>query len=319
MGEPADNVVNDFIIDQSFNDNPENTRNKEFCIDNAEYTEVKPRNLKRKVLIIALSMVGIVGAGVVAAIQSGYLGMRAAPDHAPFQTTQPNQLPAPIASLPPSLQKTEAPQNVAEPVPAHGTQASLQQNTLPDSLSEKQQHAVPETNQASLHPQSGLNAPDKPSPTAIPQPSPAAPSQSLTPAPEKVAVKPMPEKKVESKVASTPSQSNVPQSSKPASAVASKQLPASSQAKHTLAPVNTSPILANGAEHGEGSVKPLNMVSADRIGLRGMSKNSLQLQRGANILTYGVGDSLPNGETIKYIDDKTMTVVTDKQVMRITN
>lgn len=334
MGEPADNVVNDFIIGQSFDENPGSSRNKEFSIENAEYTEIKPRNMKRKILVVALSLVGIVGAGAIAGIQGGYIGKNQKPEQSSFTAAQPVQGPAATVSLPSSLQALSPPHEGISPaeqppaaVPPDGTVNSQPQST-PPSLANNTPLGQPGTNlpssltaaaaePAKALPHAAVSEKQLPASPVIAAPSVSPPTVTAT---AKVEDKPLVVKQVASKPVMVPSsktQTN-PVAPKPAQAAAVKQ-PPPAQVNQSVVQNANSPILANTPEHAEGSVKPLNIVSADRIGLRGLSKNSIQLQRGANLATFGVGDSLPNGETIKYIDDKTMTIVTDKQVMRIIN
>lgn len=335
MGEPADNVVNEFIIGQSFDENPGSSRNKEFCIDNAEYTEIKPRNIKRKILVVALSLVGIVGAGAIAGIQGGYIGKSQKTEQSPFPVVQATQGPADTVSLPASLQALSPSHDGASSVeqspvaaPPDGTVNSLPQAT-PPSLANNTPFGQPGANLSSsltaaaaepakALPHAAVSEKQLPASPVITASSVSSPTVTATAKVEDKSpvVRPVASKPVVATIAKQQSNPVVPE---PASAAAVKQPPPPTQSKQSVIQNANAPILANTPEHAEGSVKPLNIVSADRIGLRGLSKNSIQLQRGANLATFSVGDSLPNGETIKYIDDKTMTIVTDKQVMRITN
>lgn len=330
MSEPADNVVNDFIIGQSFDENPGSGRNKEFSIENAEYTEIKPRNMKRKILVVALSLVGIVGAGAIAGIQGGYIGKNQKTEQSSFPAVQSVQGPAATVSLPASLQALSPPHEGISPaeqppaaVPPDGTVNSQPQST-PPSLANNTLFGQPGANlpssltaaaaePAKALPHAAVSEKQLPASPVIAAPSVSPPTVTATDKP--LVVKPVTSKPV--MVPTSKTQTN-PVAPKPAQAAAVKQ-PPPAQVNQSVIQNANAPILANTPEHAEGSVKPLNIVSADRIGLRGLSKNSIQLQRGANLATFSVGDSLPNGETIKYIDDKTMTIVTDKQVMRITN
>lgn len=337
MSYAGDNVVNDFIIGESFNENSESSRSKEFTIDNAEYAEIKPRNLKRKILIVALSVVGIVGAGVVVGIQKGYIGTHQEIQAQPFPVVQAAPAPVATVSLPASLQ-------TASPIQGEMAPAVLQNAPLSDSQANVQSQPaaaplptpLPGTTPAlnALPPQTAAIEPAKALPQASTLPDKQFPSSLAAPAvpvavpkatqtANKVEPKPTEAKVVASKPDVAPVAKPLPNVAAPKPApviVAKKPVPAPpAQAKQPVAQDARSPILANTPDHAEGSVKPLSIVSADRIGLRGLSKNGIQLQRGGNMSTYGVGDTLPNGETIKYIDDKTMTIVTDKQVMRVTN
>lgn len=69
------------------------------------------------------------------------------------------------------------------------------------------------------------------------------------------------------------------------------------------------------------AVKPLVTFSAGQIGLRSMSPDTLVLvsSKTNNATRYRVGDSLPSGDVIQYLDSNSMTVVTNRKVIRIIN
>jgi hypothetical protein len=326
MTYAGDNVVNDFIIGQSFDDKSENSRGKEFTIDNAEYAEIKPRNLKRKVLIVALSLVGIVGVGVVVGIQKGYIGQHQESHPQTFTFVQSAPVPAATVSLPASLQTSSSHQaGVPLVKPNANVQAQPAATPLPTALPAATQalNAAP-AQTAAIEPTKALpqaSTPDKQFSSSLAAPAAPVIDPKSAQAANKVEPKPAEVKAVASKPVDVPdaqSQPNVA-AHKPAPVVVAKK---SAPPVHVKQPADQNaryPILANTPDHTDGSVKPLSIVSADRIGLRGLTKNGIQLQRGGSMSTYGVGDTLPNGETIKYIDDKTMTIVTDKQVMRVTD
>lgn len=329
----GDSAVNDFIIGQSFEENQSSNRSKEFCIDNAEYTEVKPRNMKRKILVISLSLVGFIGAGVVAGIQSGIIPTQQPRKSQQFPMSQPVPSPAATVTLPASLQsapsgpveslpaapatvaQTSDAQSVAQPS-APSTSTPSVAVSLPSSLAQPQ--TVPPAASEQFKPATTVAAPEiKQSLPPQPHPAPVT-TVAKPPVQSKVEVKPTPSKPVITSPVAVPTKTTQPEN-KLVHAIAVKPQPAQAVPKQQDMHVATSPILANDTDHAAGSVKPLNMVSADRIGLRALTRNGIQLQRGANVATYGVGDILPNGETIKFIDEKSMTIVTDKQVMRVTN
>lgn len=68
-------------------------------------------------------------------------------------------------------------------------------------------------------------------------------------------------------------------------------------------------------------VKPLITVTANEIGLRSLTADTLVVANASSgsITRYRVGDYLPSGEKIRHIDSLALTIVTDKQIIRIVN
>ena len=75
---------------------------------------------------------------------------------------------------------------------------------------------------------------------------------------------------------------------------------------------------ASGSSAGQGSVTPVITLSSAQMGVRSFSADSVVVQAaGGDVKSYRVGDSLPNGEKLQKLDPTTMTMVTDRRVIRI--
>lgn len=66
-------------------------------------------------------------------------------------------------------------------------------------------------------------------------------------------------------------------------------------------------------------VKPLITVTANQIGLKSLTKDMLLVANGPATQRYLIGDLLPSGERIMFIDSHAATIVTDKQIIRVAN
>lgn len=68
-----------------------------------------------------------------------------------------------------------------------------------------------------------------------------------------------------------------------------------------------------------GEVKPLVNMTAAEIGLRFFTDDALSVQTKADAkgVTYRVGDKMPNGETILKLISSATTIVTDRRVIRV--
>ena len=75
---------------------------------------------------------------------------------------------------------------------------------------------------------------------------------------------------------------------------------------------------ASGSTAGQGGVTPVVTLSSAQMGVRSFSADSVVVQvPGGDVKSYRVGDSLPNGEKLQKLDPTSMTMVTDRRVIRI--
>ncbi len=126
------------------------------------------------------------------------------------------------------------------------------------------------------------------------QPAPQPETKKVVAAP----VQPTPKKVVEKSPASTQAP------------VAKKVAPATDSGSGILA---TSDALAN-------DVKPLVTVTANQIGLKSLTKEALLIaNNGGASQQFRVGDYLPNGDQLLFIDSQAATIVTDKKIIRVAN
>lgn len=66
-------------------------------------------------------------------------------------------------------------------------------------------------------------------------------------------------------------------------------------------------------------VKPLVTVTANQIGLRSLMKDGLVVSVSGELQRFKVGDYLPSGDRVVFIDSQAYTIVTDKQIIRVVN
>ena len=66
-------------------------------------------------------------------------------------------------------------------------------------------------------------------------------------------------------------------------------------------------------------VKPLITVTANQIGLRSLLRDGLVVSVSGELRRFVVGDYLPSGDRVVFIDSQASTIVTDKQIIRVVN
>lgn len=66
-------------------------------------------------------------------------------------------------------------------------------------------------------------------------------------------------------------------------------------------------------------VRPLVTVTAEQIGLRALTSDSLMVVTGSGQQRFRIGDYLPSGERITFIDSPASTIVTDQKIIRVVN
>ena len=246
--------------------------------------------------------------------------------------TVPLNPPAPPAGIvtPPQV---EASNPSATPVPATATVAAAPQVDIatatvaatPPAVIAKQPPANPIAAQAeeakqlmaSSAPTKQATAPAKPEPVAAPKASqkesvaktdsqPRAPQRSSSA--EKTAPTATSAKK--------PAQDDQPKTV--AKAVVEK--PVSTVKSSTPAPARKAASVETkeAKEEGTEMIKTLVSTSAEAFGLQSMQEGAITLDRnrGASSQRFTVGDRLPSGEQILRIDARSMTLVTDRSVIR---
>jgi hypothetical protein len=67
------------------------------------------------------------------------------------------------------------------------------------------------------------------------------------------------------------------------------------------------------------AVKALTVVSPDQIGLELFAENHIMVNSKGTRMSFTVSDTLPNGEVIERIDLASMTLITDRSIIRIKN
>lgn len=99
----------------------------------------------------------------------------------------------------------------------------------------------------------------------------------------------------------------------PAKKIVVSVKPASPQPSKSSSPTPTE------RDHSEETVKRLVSVSAEAFGLQAIQEGSITLEakRGQASQRLHVGDRLPSGEQLLRIDARSMTLVTDRSVIRI--
>lgn len=337
--------MNDHIIQTSFDEdmdisgesehreNAESFKLSPDSID-AEFETVKPKQNKRK--IIAMSIVAGLAIGAVVMLAQLFLGAR--PDKPTIPLADSGvQLPdagaQSTAVAPTGLAADAKPVATGETAKVGGgavvpPQASAVMNGSPAVAA-----AAPATPPSQGVPAASTAAVlASVAPTAVstnqaaPQPTvttkPAAPASLAAPAevvPQQKAAEVekavMPEKSPKAVEAKKPDQ-------KPAQAATAPQKP-SQPAKQASPTTNKSANAEVAAPHeaAQEAVKPLVTFSAGQLGLRSFSPDTLILvaNKTSQPVRYRVGDALPSGDVIEKLDSASMTVVTNRKVIRILN
>lgn len=240
---------------------------------------------------------------------------------APLQepTAVPTSTPASLATV--SQEPSAAPLPVALP-PANPAPAVVAQPPVPTAASLASSAPAPTQQATPVAPAPQVTAPQAATP-ANPLTAQIAEAQRMQP------VAPAP-KVVEKPVATAPKAvekpAPAPQKATPAP-VAQKKETAAQNAPKGAAPVQPKPKsetatrASHAAEHesSEETIKRLVTTTADAFGLQAIQEGSITLEsrRGAGSQRLHVGDRLPSGEQILRIDARSMTLVTDRSVIRI--
>lgn len=305
---------------------------------------------KRKILIRSLSVVGIVGFVAVAVIQinpdfgrfnqsASEFPLVAAGGGTSSASTPPIQLPsaAPMPPMAPPVQQTAA---QAAPVSSSDVAATVTPQSAVPAENASQTGIIPAAPQTVMTSNAAVAA--QPVPNTIEKsatlPQAASPSQPGVVTPDQaieaaksqkpaaigavaVAGKLTTQAKTETPGTVIPAQpvasavAAVPQKAIPIQAAPKQPVPV----KQVAAKPATGTQKSEASSNDEGGVKPLVTMTGDEIGLRFFTADALSVSaKGQHkAATYRVGDALRNGERIQHLDPSSMTIVTDRRVIRI--
>lgn len=321
-------------------------------IIDADYAEPTTRKRLKTSQILILGAVAVFAVGGVASIFVSPQTQDQPPVATVSQSTQAAASPEPAAKLPPGLAD---PDQVQPPANLPGPVANAQGNVTPAAtepvVSPAAPAAVPTTlaTTAAPAPVAANAIAVSPAPTnpAVPQvaevkaqPVPVAPAssnpisaqiaeaQKLSPVTQPVVPAAQPKTPpVPPQTQTTPKpsqpQATVPvvAAPKPAPATVNPQTPekkAVPTAK-TVTPAQVKSAAATERENSEEGIKRLVTTSAEAFGLQSIQEGAITLEgrRGNAPQRLHVGDRLPSGEQIIRIDARSMTLVTDRSVIRL--
>jgi hypothetical protein len=330
--------INDFIINDSFGGGADpyislegKSSSHDFVQDvniiNGDFAPVSDSKAKKlKFLKIAVATVLVIGSAAIAAIKFYPLltqDVNATPGfplEAAGGSTKSGQeqtlIQIPPTGIQPQPPAVTAPLVQPEPIATPG--ATLIPAPVSTASTPVVAIVAPQITEPSGGPKITQQqaAPIVASPVSVPSGSIATP----TPAPVPVAANALPVTVVETKPAPVIAQQH---------AEAKKIVTAQPTQKPSSAPRDQKPVpsgkplVANQSNHqipkDDGGVKPLVTITAAEIGLRFFTADELSVSaKGANkAATYRVGDTLRSGELIQHLDPSSMTIVTDRRVLRI--
>lgn len=343
-------AINDSIINNSFSsrdederdgndfelraeDMREDSRGEEFAgsVHEGEFEAVaqKRRLSPRKIAIaIGLILTAGGGAGFLAHTLQARNGSATEPDFADLKTVmQTNQPVAPVVSPAVPAEGAAPVVSVATGdqtagVPQVVTDQAVAVSTTPSSTIAAPSIPTSPITEVSVAPGAKQAPASSVGPAPVSSPVAAAPAPVVAPAPVAAApVKVAPVVAVPAKVAAQTEKKPAP------TAIAIKKAP-ESQTKDSSV-IREASIKPRASEQPSSSavdaaavindVKPLVTVTANQIGLKSLTKDMLLVANGATTHRYSIGDLLPSGERIVFIDSHAATIVTDKQIIRVAN
>lgn len=319
-------------------------------IIDADYAEPTTRKRLKTSQVLILGAVAVFAVGGVASIFVSPQTPDQAPVAAVSQPPQAATSPEPAVKLPPGLAD---PDQVQPPANLPGPVANAQGNVTPAAtepvVSPAAQAAVPTTLATAAAPAPIATNVIAPAPTnpAVPQvveakaqPAPVAPTsanpvsaqiaeaqklspvtQPVVPAAQPKAPPGSPQTQATSKPLQPQATLPVPAATKPASATANPQNAEKKTVPpaKTVAPAQTKQVATTERENSEEGIKRLVTTSAEAFGLQSIQEGAITLEgrRGNAPQRLHVGDRLPSGEQILRIDARSMTLVTDRSVIRL--
>lgn len=318
-------------------------------IIDADYAEPTTRKRLKTSQVLILGAVAVFAVGGVASIFVSPQTPDQAPVSAVSQPPQAVTSPEPAAKLPPGLAD---PDQVQPPANLPGPVANAQGNVTPavtePVVSPAAPAAVPTTLATAASPApitaNAIASSTAPTNPAVPQvveakaqPVPVTPAsanpvsaqiaeaQKLSPVTQPVVPAVQPKSPPQAQATPKPLQ---PQATAPVAA-AQKPMPATANPQSTekktvppaktVAPVQTKQVATTERENSEEGIKRLVTTSAEAFGLQSIQEGAITLEgrRGNAPQRLHVGDRLPSGEQILRIDARSMTLVTDRSVIRL--
>lgn len=220
----------------------------------------------------------------------------------------------PVAPTPPVEPSTVAvpsvlasPEPIATPAPAQNAQATPSIPPASVATINNDVVAKPQTESAPINPIASQVAEAQRLQAPTPTPPASKPASAVVP------TKPAPAQASVSPKTVTPAPAPKKESNAPIAAKPTVNPPAKPKAAPTSERAH--------AEHdaSEETIKRLVTISADAFGLQSIQEGAITLEsrRGSGSQRLQVGDRLPSGEQILRIDARSMTLVTDRSVIRI--
>lgn len=321
-------------------------------IIDADYAEPTTRKRLKTSQVLILGAVAVFAVGGVASIFVSPQTQDQAPVAAASQPSQAATSPEPAAKLPPGLAD---PDQVQPPANLPGPVANAQGNVTPAALEPVVSPAAPAAVPATLATAAAPAAiaantiASSPAPTnsAVPQvveakaqPTPVAPAstnpvsaqiaeaqklspvtQPVMPAAQPKASPVSPQNQATSKPVQPQAALPVPATPKPAPATVNSQNAEKKTVPpaKTVTPAQTKQVATTERETSEEGIKRLVTTSAEAFGLQSIQEGAITLEgrRGNAPQRLHVGDRLPSGEQILRIDARSMTLVTDRSVIRL--
>ncbi|MFB0936407.1 MAG: hypothetical protein QMB52_11605 [Propionivibrio sp.] len=240
---------------------------------------------------------------------------------APVAAVTANPAPSPAAVVPPPKVESSAPPATAPGVTSPTTPVAATPAPAPQAEAAK---PVPANPVAAQVEEAKHMMATSTTATATPTKKPTPPAKA-----EPVAVPKVSEKESVAKTESKPrAQQPAPNSEKTTpSASSSKKSTPEDQPKTVAKAATEKPVSSRKApaveakeekDTGTEMIKALVTTSAEAFGLQSIQEGAITLERnrGASSQRFTVGDRLPSGEQILRIDARSMTLVTDRSVIR---
>lgn len=321
-------------------------------IIDADYAEPTTRKRLKTSQVLILGAVAVFAVGGVASIFVSPPTQDQTPVAAASQSPQTAASPEPAAKLPPGLAD---PDQVQPPAHLPGPVANAQGNVTPaptnPMVSPAASVAVPTTLATASAPApvaaNAIAASPAPITPAVPQvaevkaqPVPVAPTssnpisaqiaeaQKLSPVTQPVVPAAQPKTPPAPQQTQTTPKPLQPQATAPVVA-APKPAPATANPQNAekkivptakaVTPAQIKQVTATERENSEEGIKRLVTTSAEAFGLQSIQEGAITLEgrRGNAPQRLRVGDRLPSGEQILRIDARSMTLVTDRSVIRL--
>lgn len=318
-------------------------------IIDADYSEPPTRKRLKTSQVLILGAVAVFAVGGVASIFVSPQTPEQNPFAAASEQPQVVAVPEPAATLPPGLadpDQVQPPATVSDPSTTDSLVSAHATATVPSALAVSSTPSLTSAtapviaNAASASPQAPIaapvpqvadtNAPFPPSasPTGNPVTAQIAEAQKISAVTQPA---PVTQPKASPAVAQTqaapkPQQAISPVTPAPKVALATASHPTVGKKAVAVTPAPTKPVtpaqpkqVATERENSEEGIKRLVTMSAEAFGVQSIQEGAITLEgrRGNAPQRLHVGDRLPSGEQILRIDARSMTLVTDRSVIRL--